>query len=112
MRTLDRNAARADVSGGSAAPVPGANGGVVPSFIPGLDYAGCSNNPASLRVLEKAGLIREAVHGRAITKNETLLDEMMYVPATILIPVCPGNEMGGFSRNATPYIGPGYVQMR
>lgn len=38
-----------------------------------------SNNPASMRVLEKCGFIREAVHRDAITKNRTLLDEVMYV---------------------------------
>ncbi len=38
-----------------------------------------SNNPASMRVLEKCGFIREAVHMNAITKNGTLLDEVMYV---------------------------------
>ncbi len=38
-----------------------------------------SNNPASMRVLEKCGFIREAVHRNAITKNGTLLDEVMYV---------------------------------
>jgi ribosomal-protein-alanine N-acetyltransferase len=38
-----------------------------------------SNNPASMRVLEKCGFIREAVHRNAITKNGTLLDEVIYV---------------------------------
>jgi ribosomal-protein-alanine N-acetyltransferase len=38
-----------------------------------------SNNPASMRVLEKCGFIREAIHRNAITKNGTLLDEAMYV---------------------------------
>ncbi|MBN1165595.1 MAG: GNAT family N-acetyltransferase [Methanospirillaceae archaeon] len=38
-----------------------------------------SNNPASMRVLEKCGFIREAVHRHAITKNGTLLDEVVYV---------------------------------
>ena len=38
-----------------------------------------SNNPASMRVLEKCGFIREAVHRNAITKKGTLLDEVMYV---------------------------------
>jgi len=38
-----------------------------------------SNNPASMRVLEKAGFFREAVHRRAVTKNGVLLDEVMYV---------------------------------
>jgi ribosomal-protein-alanine N-acetyltransferase len=38
-----------------------------------------SNNPASMRVLEKCGFIREAIHRDAITKNGTLLDEVMYV---------------------------------
>lgn len=38
-----------------------------------------SNNPASMRVLEKCGFIREAVHKNAITKNGVLLDEVLYV---------------------------------
>jgi ribosomal-protein-alanine N-acetyltransferase len=38
-----------------------------------------SNNPASMRVLEKCGFVREAVHKNAITKNGWLLDEVLYV---------------------------------
>ena len=38
-----------------------------------------SNNPASMRVLEKCGFIREAVHKNAIWKNGNLLNEVMYV---------------------------------
>jgi len=38
-----------------------------------------SNNPASMRVLEKCGFIREAVYRNAINKNGALLDEVMYV---------------------------------
>lgn len=38
-----------------------------------------SSNPASMRVLEKCGFTREAVHRDAITKNGALLDEVMYV---------------------------------
>ncbi|NLX49846.1 MAG: GNAT family N-acetyltransferase [Methanospirillum sp.] len=38
-----------------------------------------SNNPASMRVLEKAGFVREAVHERAIWKNGQVLDEVLYV---------------------------------
>ncbi len=38
-----------------------------------------SNNPASMRVLEKCGFSREAVHRRAITKNGAVLDEVVYV---------------------------------
>jgi len=38
-----------------------------------------SNNSASMRVLEKCGFTREAVHRNAIWKNGTLLDEVMYV---------------------------------
>lgn len=38
-----------------------------------------SNNPASMRVLEKCGFIREAVHRNAITKNGVMMDEVMYV---------------------------------
>lgn len=37
-----------------------------------------SNNPASMRVLEHAGFVREAVHARAITKHGQLLDEVIY----------------------------------
>jgi RimJ/RimL family protein N-acetyltransferase len=37
-----------------------------------------SNNPASMRVLEKCGFTREAVHVNAIFKNGVLLDEIMY----------------------------------
>ncbi len=38
-----------------------------------------SNNPASMRVLEKCGFTREAVHRNAISKNGVLLDEVIYV---------------------------------
>lgn len=38
-----------------------------------------SNNPSSMRVLEKCGFVREAVHKHAITKNGVLLDEVVYV---------------------------------
>jgi [ribosomal protein S5]-alanine N-acetyltransferase len=38
-----------------------------------------SHNPASMRVLEKCGFVREAVHRNAITKNGVLMDEVMYV---------------------------------
>ena len=38
-----------------------------------------SDNPASMRVLEKCGFAREAVHKKAITKNGRLLDEVVYV---------------------------------
>jgi len=38
-----------------------------------------STNPASMRVLERCGFAREAVHARAITKNGALLDEVVYV---------------------------------
>jgi [ribosomal protein S5]-alanine N-acetyltransferase len=38
-----------------------------------------SNNPASMRVLEKCGFVREAVHRNAITKNGVVMDEVMYV---------------------------------
>lgn len=37
-----------------------------------------SNNPASMRVLEKCGFVREAVHRNAVTKNGVTLDEVMY----------------------------------
>lgn len=38
-----------------------------------------SNNPASMRVLEKCGFTREAVHKKAVTKNGAVLDEVVYV---------------------------------
>jgi RimJ/RimL family protein N-acetyltransferase len=38
-----------------------------------------SSNPASMRVLEKCGFVREAVHARAITKNGVIFDEVVYV---------------------------------
>ncbi|MDD4138319.1 MAG: GNAT family protein, partial [Methanoregula sp.] len=38
-----------------------------------------ADNPASMRVLEKSGFIREAVHRNAITKNGVTMDEMLYV---------------------------------
>jgi [ribosomal protein S5]-alanine N-acetyltransferase len=38
-----------------------------------------SGNPASMRVLEKCGFIREAVHRNAITKHGVLMDEILYV---------------------------------
>lgn len=38
-----------------------------------------ANNPASMRVLEKCGFVREAVLHNAITKNGVLLDEVMHV---------------------------------
>ncbi len=38
-----------------------------------------SNNTASMRVLERCGFTREAVHRRAITKHGVLLDEVVYV---------------------------------
>jgi [ribosomal protein S5]-alanine N-acetyltransferase len=38
-----------------------------------------ANNPASMRVLEKCGFVREAVHRNAITKRGVLMDEVMYV---------------------------------
>ncbi|MCK9579832.1 MAG: GNAT family N-acetyltransferase [Methanoregula sp.] len=38
-----------------------------------------SCNPASMRVLEKCGFIREAVHHNAVTKNGEVMDEVLYV---------------------------------
>jgi [ribosomal protein S5]-alanine N-acetyltransferase len=38
-----------------------------------------SDNPASMRVLEKCGFVREAVHQYAITKNGVVMDEVLYV---------------------------------
>jgi len=38
-----------------------------------------SDNLASMRVLEKCGFTREAVHKKAVTKNGRLLDEVVYV---------------------------------
>ncbi|WAI02192.1 GNAT family N-acetyltransferase [Methanogenium organophilum] len=37
-----------------------------------------ANNPASMRVLEKCGFVREAVLRNAITKNGVLMDEVMH----------------------------------
>ncbi|KAF5029480.1 Acetyltransferase (GNAT) domain protein [anaerobic digester metagenome] len=37
-----------------------------------------SNNPASMRVLDKCGFIREAVHRMAATKNGVTLDLVVY----------------------------------
>ena len=45
-----------------------------------------SGNPASMRVLERSGFVREAVHTDAIWKNDRLLDEVVYV--------CFGPESG------------------
>ena len=38
-----------------------------------------SGNRASMRVLEKKGFVREAVHHNAITKNGVVMDEVVYV---------------------------------
>jgi ribosomal-protein-alanine N-acetyltransferase len=38
-----------------------------------------SNNPASMRVLEKCGFIRKAVHRNAVTKQGVRLDEVSFV---------------------------------
>ncbi len=38
-----------------------------------------SNNPASMRVLEKCGFVREAVHRNAVTKQGIVMDEVMFV---------------------------------
>lgn len=38
-----------------------------------------STNPASMRVLEKCGFVREAVHRNAITKHGIVMDEVMFV---------------------------------
>lgn len=37
-----------------------------------------ANNRASMRVLEKCGFVREAVHTHAITKNGVTMDEIVY----------------------------------
>lgn len=37
-----------------------------------------ANNPASMRVLEKCGFVREAVLKNAITKNGVVIDEVMH----------------------------------
>jgi [ribosomal protein S5]-alanine N-acetyltransferase len=37
------------------------------------------SNPASMRVLEKCGFTREAVHRNAIIKNSIVMDEVLYV---------------------------------
>jgi RimJ/RimL family protein N-acetyltransferase len=36
-------------------------------------------NPASMRVLEKAGYKLEAIHRKAIIKNDQVLDEHLFV---------------------------------
>jgi len=36
-------------------------------------------NPASMRVLEKCGFVREAVHRKAVFKDGQLIDEVVYV---------------------------------
>jgi RimJ/RimL family protein N-acetyltransferase len=38
-----------------------------------------ADNPASMRVLEKCGFVREAVHHNAITKRGRVMDEVLYV---------------------------------
>lgn len=38
-----------------------------------------SNNPASMRVLEKSGFVREAVHRNAVMKSGIVMDEILYV---------------------------------
>lgn len=38
-----------------------------------------SGNPASMRVLEKNGFVKEAVHRNAITKDSRVMDEVLYV---------------------------------
>jgi len=38
-----------------------------------------ANNPASMRVLEKCGFTRGAVHRNAVTKNGVTMDEIVYV---------------------------------
>lgn len=38
-----------------------------------------ATNPASMRVLEKAGFARESVHAKAITKDGVVTDEHLYV---------------------------------
>jgi len=38
-----------------------------------------ADNPASMRVLEKCGFCREAIHKKAITKNGMVMDEHLYV---------------------------------
>lgn len=37
------------------------------------------SNKASMRVLEKCGFVREAIHTNAITKNGVTMDEVVYV---------------------------------
>lgn len=38
-----------------------------------------ADNPVSMRVMEKNGFIREAIHRDAVTKNGRTMDEVMYV---------------------------------
>jgi len=49
-----------------------------------------ADNPASARVLEKSGFVREAVHKDAITKKGVVMDEIVYA---ILKPQ-DGNQTG------------------
>lgn len=37
-----------------------------------------ASNPASMRVMEKSGFYREAVHRNAVTRNGVTMDEVMY----------------------------------
>lgn len=37
-----------------------------------------SNNPASMRILEKCGFLREAIHRQAILKRGVVLDEVVF----------------------------------
>jgi RimJ/RimL family protein N-acetyltransferase len=38
-----------------------------------------ANNPASMRVLERCGFVRETVLRNVITKNGVMMDEVVYV---------------------------------
>ena len=63
--------------------VPAALRAVVPAAMEALGlervHAGVfANNPASMRVLEKAGFVREGVHRRAVLKRGEVLDLVMY----------------------------------
>jgi ribosomal-protein-alanine N-acetyltransferase len=53
-----------------------------------------SDNPASMRVLEKCGFVREAVHRNAITKHGVVMDEMLYVRFRTGLPPYTGNLSG------------------
>ncbi len=63
-----------------------------------------SNNPASMRVLEKCGFTREAVHRNAIIKNGVILDEVMYVHFRAIKKVLRKCEFPEFARQVRLWL--------